>query len=60
MFGFSRLPPGQYRVEAFYQGPQNLKFDLDPKSQDFVISHGSVVLPTNFQVCAQVNNFMKH
>lgn len=50
LFGFTSLPPGSYRVEPFYQGPQNLKFDLYPKSQDFVVSHGSVVLPVEFQI----------
>lgn len=49
-FGFTRLPPGQYRVVPFYQGPKNLKFDLDPIAQDFLVSHGSVILPTDFQI----------
>lgn len=53
VFGFSRLPPGHYRAVPFYQGPQNLKFDLNPKSQDFVVSDGSVVLPSDFQVNIQ-------
>lgn len=56
-FEFTRLPPGQYRVEPFYQGPKNLKFDLDPTAQDFLVSHGSVVLPMDFQVSSV--NFLK-
>lgn len=50
VFGFSRLPPGRYRVEPFYQGPQNLKFDLNPKSQEFTILDDSVALVSDFQV----------
>jgi len=51
-FTFSSLAPGQYRVEAYYHGPHNIRFDVHPKLLDFAVLHDSIELPTAFQVSA--------
>lgn len=49
-FTFASLPPGKYTVVPYYKGIHSIKFDVQPQHLTFEVLHGSLELPTVFQV----------
>ncbi|XP_014293397.1 BOS complex subunit NOMO3 isoform X1 [Halyomorpha halys] len=49
-FIFPVLPPGDYVLVPYYKGSKSTKFDVHPKKLPFTVSHGSLTLPSSFQV----------